>query len=79
MTPAVSGRRCRCPACCADPLPTWTRAHALACEARMVAGLPDVTAHEYLVAIRARRGAPAADLLALAMAGQTRHDPDGAA
>lgn len=45
----------------------------------MVAGLPDVTAHEYLVAIRARRGAPAADLLALALAGQARRDPDGGA
>ncbi len=45
----------------------------------MVACLPDVTAHEYLVAIRARRGAPAADLLALAMAGVTRRYPDGGA
>lgn len=57
--------KCQCETCHPEkPGETWTRVHALRCEARMVASLPNVTAHEYLVVIRARRGDAAADLLA---------------
>lgn len=40
--------QCRCPQCSALPLPTWTREHALLCEARMLAGLSLSARREYL-------------------------------
>lgn len=48
--------RCQCEACSPSPNPTWTRAHALRCEARMVLRLQDQTANEYLIQVEARRG-----------------------
>lgn len=50
--------RCQCEACSPTPSPTWTRAHALRCEARMVLRLRDQTAHEYLIQVEAKRGTP---------------------
>lgn len=49
--------RCQCETCQPEnPAPTWTRAHALRCEARMVLRLKDQTAHEYLMQVESRRG-----------------------
>ena len=47
---------CQCEACSPIPSPTWTRAWAIQCEARMVLRLKDQTAHEYLTAVELKRG-----------------------
>lgn len=59
--------RCQCPACSPTPSPTWTRAWALRCEARMVLSLSSTTAHEYLTKVRERRGDASATELARAI------------
>lgn len=59
--------RCQCPACSPTPSPTWTRAWALQCEARMVLRLSQTTSHEYLLKVKEQRGEDSANALAEAM------------
>lgn len=49
--------RCQCPQCSPTPSPTWTREHALLCEARMLASLPLTVRRDYLASpmVQARR------------------------
>lgn len=66
---------CQCEACSPTPSPTWTRAHALRCEARMVLRLTNQTAHEYLTQVEARRGYPSRRQLEQAIAQERNPRP----